>query len=304
MNASVKSECLDGGCASGNSASDCFSIKAELPTPISQISGFPSKANPYRVCVWIIFFAFSLALLKSKSLFYRPAITNPTTKCARRNSGYVSPVNKSFLFPKIGKYSRIPSIILLLFSCGPFTVFFGVANSIVNALNTVSGWRLPHVKHKTFICFPLLAKRNPSAAIILPLLSIRIFTSLYYSLPNRMRFCTLAAVSCFGFFGKFTLKASAAFCLSTGKILRSRRLCATTLAVRFPLTVSNIANYCKSAKNLSCQVRYFGGYVALAGAEFTLFNVPFFSRKNTSASCTDFEGFHIHSKATEAGIVT
>jgi hypothetical protein len=80
------------------------------------------------------------------------------------------------------------SIRLLIFAALPSTIFWRIAQIIINAINGVTGRTITHIRYEGLKRMkPSITNAYASPSVIRPLFEIRVVASAFHSLPNRVK---------------------------------------------------------------------------------------------------------------------
>lgn len=122
-------------------------------------------------------------------LSYRQAlIFHQMLKPAAWNVQSSSALREGYPLPSQGNPVRLPCLSTVLYFCRPLTICWFVVAIVFDAVNFMSRRRArPHVLvEEPEVLSPAFANLNPAATIVLKLLVLRVFTSLYHHAPDAI----------------------------------------------------------------------------------------------------------------------
>lgn len=143
----------------------------------------------------------------------------------------------------------------LLVWCGPSTIARFVIAVVVNAIQTRSWRRVPHVCVKIVKRLPAGRVRNAATAVVRIRHTVGVVASCLHSYPDAIRSSSVQSVFCRTRNRVFAVKAAARFCQTFYESLTANGHFTTAFAHAKPSGSTDIANGCQSAINLSRLVK-------------------------------------------------
>ena len=115
-----------------------------------------------------------------------PAPLLPVDNCDVMNPSLSRPVGDALSLAVKGHHVVVTPVSLLLFSCGPATIFGRVAFRVVDPVKRVAFWAFTHVCEKVFKAKPSFAASYASTSVNAVILISRVKAPLLHVLPSSI----------------------------------------------------------------------------------------------------------------------
>lgn len=148
-------------------------------------------------------------------------ITSDTSReDTRLDAKQSSPFTQSEGSPFKGHKMIVSFIISLNHFCSPSTILRRIISVIINSVNFIISWAVPHIKIKILKCLPPITHLNASTAIIIIAKRIRIIASFFDTSPDFIH-SFLGHSMCAACLQSFFIKTATTFSVTIGQVARS-----------------------------------------------------------------------------------